>query len=215
MAWASRSSGAVTALQRVSSDLRLNPHFHSIALDGVFVSSERGEPEFHSLPQLDTADVADLMQVIRVRILRHLVKAGVIDNACELTVLEGEPCRHRERWRRSGRRSQRGPHRLEQESHGPLLFRAALHPHRRTVPDSPPPTVRRSRSNRFRARRGICTIGLMHVVVTGASSGIGRDLARAFDVTASGAVRGRHLHRAACVAQTPHARQCGPSRRTR
>ena len=80
--------GAVTALQRVSSDLRLNPHFHSIALDGVFVSSDRGEPEFHALPHLDTTDVADLMQVIRVRILRYLVKAGVIDNACELTVLE-------------------------------------------------------------------------------------------------------------------------------
>ncbi|MFC1642488.1 transposase [Myxococcota bacterium] len=29
-------SGAVTVVQRASSDLRLNPHFHAIVWDGVF-----------------------------------------------------------------------------------------------------------------------------------------------------------------------------------
>jgi Putative transposase len=42
-------SGAVTAVQRVSSDFRLNPHFHSLALDGVFVETETGELTFHAL----------------------------------------------------------------------------------------------------------------------------------------------------------------------
>jgi hypothetical protein len=50
-------SGAVTVLQRCSSDLRLNPHFHSIVLDGVFVPAEGGELEFHALPSLTNADV--------------------------------------------------------------------------------------------------------------------------------------------------------------
>src|SRR5690606_25103145 len=51
--------GAVTAVQRVSSDLRLNPHFHSIALDGVYVEDEHSELAFHRLPCLTNGDVAD------------------------------------------------------------------------------------------------------------------------------------------------------------
>jgi hypothetical protein len=82
------TSGAVTAIQRVSSDLRLNPHMHTIALDGVFAVSSAGELAFHELPCLETSDVADLMQVVRVRILSYLVRARVIESACELTVLE-------------------------------------------------------------------------------------------------------------------------------
>lgn len=36
-------SGAVTAVQSVSIDLRLNPHFHTPALDGVYDEDEHGE----------------------------------------------------------------------------------------------------------------------------------------------------------------------------
>jgi hypothetical protein len=57
--------GAVTVMQRVSSDLRLNPHLHSIVLDGVFVP-DNGTPVFLPLPDLDTSDLADVLQVIRV-----------------------------------------------------------------------------------------------------------------------------------------------------
>jgi hypothetical protein len=42
-------SGAVTVVQRVSSDLRLNPHMHSLLLDGVFAEDEGGELVFHPL----------------------------------------------------------------------------------------------------------------------------------------------------------------------
>lgn len=52
-------SGAVTVVQRVSSDLRLNPHFHSIVLDGVFVPNEEGTLAFHRLPSLSNIDVAE------------------------------------------------------------------------------------------------------------------------------------------------------------
>ncbi len=54
-------SGAVTAVQRVSSDLRLNPHMHTLALDGVFIENEAGELAFHPLPALTNADVADIL----------------------------------------------------------------------------------------------------------------------------------------------------------
>jgi hypothetical protein len=69
-------SGAITVVQRVNSDLRLNPHLHLLALDGVFVEADdgqlaprRGLPRvaFHQLPSLDNSDVADLLQAARVR----------------------------------------------------------------------------------------------------------------------------------------------------
>jgi hypothetical protein len=46
--------GAVTFVQRFSSDLRLNPHFHMAAIEGVHTSTEVG-PEFHELPPPATA----------------------------------------------------------------------------------------------------------------------------------------------------------------
>jgi hypothetical protein len=76
-------SGAVTAVQRTSSDLRLNPHAHSVAVDGVFSESESGELAFHPLPSLDNSDVADLLQTVRARVLAMLERRGVIESRLE------------------------------------------------------------------------------------------------------------------------------------
>jgi hypothetical protein len=84
-------SGSVTVVQRVSSDLRLNPHWHALFLDRgdsprtsvsgghVFRPGTDGMPEFVALPRLTTNDVADLLQIIRVRIVRMLERRGVIE----------------------------------------------------------------------------------------------------------------------------------------
>jgi hypothetical protein len=71
-------SGAVVAVQRASSDLKLNPHLHAVFLDGVYVPGPDGTPEFRALPRLSTTDVADALQVARARILRYLERRGVI-----------------------------------------------------------------------------------------------------------------------------------------
>jgi len=71
-------SGAVTAVQRVSSDLRLNPHMHTLALDGVFAEDAGGKLAFHPLPCLTNDDVADLLQIARARILALLRRERVI-----------------------------------------------------------------------------------------------------------------------------------------
>jgi Putative transposase/Transposase zinc-binding domain len=87
-------SGAVTAVQRVSSDLRLNPHFHTLALDGVYVEDEKGELVFHPLPCLTNGDVADILQIAETRILRLLRRQGVIEDAAvnaDETLAETEP----------------------------------------------------------------------------------------------------------------------------
>jgi len=74
-------SGAVSVVQRVSSDLKLNPHLHTILLDGVFVADD-GSPVFHPLPQLHDSDLADLLQVIRVRLVNFLLAAKATKPLC-------------------------------------------------------------------------------------------------------------------------------------
>ena len=70
-------------------DLRLNPHFHLVALDGVYVLEE-GTPVFHQLPRLESSEVADVLQIAQVRILRCLSKHGVVEWGEEPRVLDDD-----------------------------------------------------------------------------------------------------------------------------
>jgi len=83
-------SGAVTIVQRANADLKLNPHLHGIVLDGVFAPATGGDLVFHPLPALCTSELADLLQVIRVRVLRFLERRGVVEcvDQPELTLLD-------------------------------------------------------------------------------------------------------------------------------
>jgi hypothetical protein len=81
-------SGTVTAVQRVNSDFRLNPHLHVVALDGVFVEQlDGGPPKFRQLPHLKSIEVAELVTTIRIRVLALLVRRGVIEDTTEQLVL--------------------------------------------------------------------------------------------------------------------------------
>ena len=54
-------TGAVAAIQRTDSSLRLNVHFHVLVLDGVYVrDATTRKLEFHTLPAPTTAEVADM-----------------------------------------------------------------------------------------------------------------------------------------------------------
>jgi hypothetical protein len=57
--------------------LRLSP-LHPIFLDGVFAPTAVGELIFHPLPSLSSAQLADLLQAIRIRALGWLIRQGVI-----------------------------------------------------------------------------------------------------------------------------------------
>jgi hypothetical protein len=83
-------SGTVTVVQRTSSDLRLNPHLHIVAIDGVFAEQAHGPPSFVQLPQLTSMDVAELLATIRHRLLRLLTRRGVLDTTHEPTLLASE-----------------------------------------------------------------------------------------------------------------------------
>jgi hypothetical protein len=84
--------GAVTVVQRTSSDMTLNPHLHVLALYGLFVPGAQPDapPVFVPLPRLSTTDVADLLQVVRVRVCRLLLRLGVIEPDADLAVLPGD-----------------------------------------------------------------------------------------------------------------------------
>jgi len=84
----SGKGGAVTVVQRTSADLRLNPHLHAIVLDGVYALDDAGTSVFHPLPSLDTEDVADVLQVVRIRLLNLLERQGVIEDRSELALLD-------------------------------------------------------------------------------------------------------------------------------
>ncbi len=71
--------GAVTAIQRASSDLRLNPHFHSLYVDGVYVPDAVGRaPVFHPTPPPEQDDIEAVVHRAAVRIVRFLERRGVI-----------------------------------------------------------------------------------------------------------------------------------------
>ena len=70
-------SGAVVALQRTSSDLRLNPHLHVVFLDGVY-HEEQGEVVFRALPRLSTREVGAVLEQGVRRMARYLARRGLL-----------------------------------------------------------------------------------------------------------------------------------------
>jgi hypothetical protein len=70
--------GSVTFLQRAGGSINLNPHFHSLILDGVYVSSVPYEaPRFHPLPPPTDAEVARITAAIARRVEKLLMQRGL------------------------------------------------------------------------------------------------------------------------------------------
>ena len=70
-------TGAVTGVQRTSSDLRLNPHLHMVALDGAWHEQD-GELCWQGLGHLKTSEVGAVLESTVRRIERHLRRAGLL-----------------------------------------------------------------------------------------------------------------------------------------
>ena len=70
-------TGTVTAVQRFGGGLNLNVHFHTLALDGVFVRSPAGRLAFHPACGPSDAEVAQVLATIRRRVGRLLCRRGL------------------------------------------------------------------------------------------------------------------------------------------
>ena len=78
--------GAGTFIQRSDSSLRLNVHFHTLALDGVYVRDPRGALVFHALPAPSGEEVAGVAAWTHAALLRVLERHGrSLDGADEPT----------------------------------------------------------------------------------------------------------------------------------
>ncbi len=82
-------TGAVSGVQGTSSDLRLNPHLHTIALDGAW-SEQGNELVFAGLGHLKTSEVGDVLERTVRRIERHLDRCGLLRTKEDDLDLSGE-----------------------------------------------------------------------------------------------------------------------------
>jgi hypothetical protein len=71
-------TGTVTVIQRFGGALNLNVHFHTLAVDGVFVREPDGSLSFAAAKAPTDKEVDTLLGVIRARILRLLVRRGLL-----------------------------------------------------------------------------------------------------------------------------------------
>src|SRR5690606_16394286 len=69
-------TGGITFIQRFDSALRLNVHFHSLFLDGVFVRADDGALEFLELPEPSPQQVEEVAARTAKRIAHLLEEAG-------------------------------------------------------------------------------------------------------------------------------------------
>jgi hypothetical protein len=69
--------GAVTFCHRFDSALRLNVHFHSVVLDGVYGDEE--DPVLHELPAPDPAELGQILKHIHAGVLRYLTRRQLLE----------------------------------------------------------------------------------------------------------------------------------------
>ena len=82
----------MTFVQRFGSSINLNPHFHVLFLDGVYVpAAEGGAPVFVAAPPLADEDVQKLVETASQRIVRLLQRRGLLDDSLVDDLSESEP----------------------------------------------------------------------------------------------------------------------------
>ena len=83
-------TGSVTAVQRTSSDLRLNPDLHAIMLDGAWYEQD-GELAWEGLGHLQTTEVGAVLENTVRRIERHLRRRGLLRIASDDAEAASDP----------------------------------------------------------------------------------------------------------------------------
>jgi hypothetical protein len=82
--------GSVTAIHRASSDLRCDPHFHCLFLDGVYAPDGDGKGQmFHPAPAPTQRDVEQVVErvaaVTRKKKISELAEELIVEGLARLT----------------------------------------------------------------------------------------------------------------------------------
>jgi hypothetical protein len=70
--------GCVALIQRFGSAANLNIQLHCLVLDGVYRTNAKGEPEFIEIPAPSDKDVWEVLQRIIQRVMKQLVRGGIL-----------------------------------------------------------------------------------------------------------------------------------------
>ena len=83
--------GLITFVQRFGSSLNLNVHFHTLALDGVFLDrSERNlSPQFITIKSPTDSDLQQVIKKIAMKSVKALRKLGYLEDATEEVLATG------------------------------------------------------------------------------------------------------------------------------
>jgi len=90
---AKAKSGAVTVVQRTSSDLRLNPHLHVLFLDGAYRQDSQGDGAalgWHEIGHLRTREVGEVLEHALRRMARHLRRRGLYTSTTDRVESDGD-----------------------------------------------------------------------------------------------------------------------------
>jgi len=82
--------GSVTLVQRFGSSLNLNPYWHVLLLDGVYVDGGEG-PAFVPAPPLSDEDVQQIVETTARRVVRLLQWRGLLEEGHVDALMEQEP----------------------------------------------------------------------------------------------------------------------------
>jgi len=76
-------TGALTVIQRASQTLKLDPHFHTLLLDGVYVRAPNDTLTFQALGPPTIQDIGRITEIVAQRIVRLLKRFGLDPEASE------------------------------------------------------------------------------------------------------------------------------------
>lgn len=83
--------GSVTFVQRFGSALNVNPHFHVLMPDGVFVEGPEGTPVFRPAPTLSDEDVRRISETTAERVVGLLQRRGLLEQEAPDVLWQDEP----------------------------------------------------------------------------------------------------------------------------
>jgi hypothetical protein len=89
--YAGARCGSVTFVQRFGSAVNLNPHYHVLIPDGVYVTGKDGTPTFVPAPRLNDDDVQHIVETTAKRVVRLLQRRGLLEEGNVDPLFEDEP----------------------------------------------------------------------------------------------------------------------------